>query len=148
MAISAICEITRFLARGTVIMLWFIWCPTGMTQNCLCCHVLCINCFNFLWLPFHKKVGLMKLCATWKFLIFIFFPWFAEVSWILTDCKQSEGQPSTNKLFWEIVLSILEAFLLVVCRSLIIIDHWSKIFKQRDNRLWMMTIDYWWQIKT
>ena len=33
---------------GAVIMLWFIWCTTGMTQNCLCCHFLCINCFKFL----------------------------------------------------------------------------------------------------
>ena len=36
---------------------------------------------------------------------------------------------------------------LVVWWSSIIIDHWSKIFKRQDNRLWMMTINYRGQMK-
>ena len=52
----------------------------------------------------------IKLCATWTFLICALFLWFAEVSWNLTDSKQRKEQPSTNTLIWAIIFPMLEAY--------------------------------------
>ena len=105
--------------------------------------------FQFCWfnLIFFYCPELIRVQFYFIF-IFLFDPSWSES--IRVDPTRTGGPRWSGPTF------VPASFLLVVYRSSIIIDHWSKIFKQHNNRLWMMTIDYhrqmkknyWWQIKT